>query len=227
MVLQPTLAAKWHRAKFAAIAVLSVSLLVVLIFALAGSSDLRGEPKGDWITILAAKSLDNWNPTSGEPNWHLSGGMLVVDAYDQCAKQLIKLWCTPDGYLVYKSSYANLEIHAEFWVSHDANSGIFFRCSNPQIIRTDNCYEANIFDERPDQRYRTGGITLVAMPSITINAGGRWNTYDIIAQGQHLTLTLNGKKTVDIEDSQHASGFIALQASGGLIKFRKVRVKTL
>ena len=38
---------------------------------------------------------------------------------------------------------------------------------------------------------------------------------------------LNGVKTVDVEDSQHASGPIALQYASGVIKFRKVQIKPL
>lgn len=208
---------------------LAAIVFLVLIFAtFPYSSALQGAAKGHWVTLFDGKNLENWNPTNGAPNWHLSGGLLVADAYGECFKRLINLACTnSEGYMVSKSEYSNFEIHAEFWVSHDANSGIFFRCSNPLIIRTDNCYEANIFDERPDQDYRTGAITLIAKPSAVVSAGGKWNTYDITARGPHLTLVLNGIKTVDMQDSHHSSGFIALQASGGVIKFRKVRVKEL
>ena len=32
-------------------------------------------------------------------------------------------------------------------------------------------------------------------------AGGKWNTYEITAQGPHLVVVLNGQKTVDVQDS--------------------------
>ena len=41
-------------------------------------------------------------------------------------------------------------------------------------------------------------------------AGGKWNTYEITAQGPHLVVVLNGVKTVDVQDSKHAKGVIAL-----------------
>lgn len=51
------------------------------------------------------------------------------------------------------------------WRAADgANSGIFMRCANPAEISDKSCYEANIFDQRPDLSYGTGG---------------KWNTYDI------------------------------------------------
>ena len=60
-----------------------------------------------------------------------------------------------------------------------------------------------------------------------IKAGGKWNTYEITAKGNRLTLVLNGTQTVDVEDSKLASGPIALQWGRGVIKFRKVEIKPL
>jgi len=65
-------------------------------------------------------------------------------------------------------------------------------------------------------------------------AGGKWNTYEITAKGDHLVVVLNGQKTVDVHDGKHARGFIALQYSVGNkkdsglpIKFRNVQVRAL
>ena len=38
---------------------------------------------------------------------------------------------------------------------------------------------------------------------------------------------MNGQKTVDVEDSAHASGYVALQHGFGIIKFRKVEIRPL
>jgi hypothetical protein len=149
---------------------LVVSLVVVAFAALPYCRDLHGEAKGRWITLLDGKNLDNWNPI-GDANWHVMSGAAVADAYDQCLKPP-NVGCFNDGmgYLVSKNSYTDLEIHAEFWVSHDANSGVFIRCADPQRIRTDNCYEANINDERPS--YGTGAITNLVEPSIALRLEG-------------------------------------------------------
>jgi hypothetical protein len=52
--------------------------------------------------------------------------------------------------------------------------------------------------------------------------GGKWNTYEITAQGSRLILVLNGTKTVDVEYSKLTTGPFALQWGRGTIKFRKV-----
>jgi hypothetical protein len=85
----------------------------------------------------------------------------------------------------------------------------------------------NIFDKRPDQSYRTGGIVDVAKPAAIINTGGKWNTFDITAQGPKLMVTLNGMRMVDVEHKGHVRGPIALQYGAGTVKFRNVRIRTL
>ena len=91
-------------------------------------------------------------------------------------------------------------------MSDDANSGIFIRCQDPKNITATNAYEVNIYDKRPDQAYRTGGIVDVAKPMAMINTGGKWNTFDITAQGTKLIVVLNGTKSVDLDHKGHVRG---------------------
>jgi hypothetical protein len=97
----------------------------------------------------------------------------------------------------------------------------------PSVISDTSCYEANIFDTRTDQTYRTGGIVNVAEPAEFVYTGGQWNRYRLRAEGQRLQVELNGRALVDVEDGQLASGPIALQYGTGTVKFRNVRVRTL
>ena len=131
------------------------------------------------------------------------------------------------SYLVSKTPYKDFQIKAEFWADDDANSGIFIRCDGPAKIDAKICYEVNIFDKRPDPSYGTGAIVDVAKVEPMPKAGGKWNTYEITAHGPHLVVVLNGQKTVDVQDSKHASGPFALQYGSGVVKFRKVQIKPL
>ena len=124
-------------------------------------------------------------------------------------------------------SVADFQITADFWVTDDANSGIFIRCSDPKTINAMNAYEVNIFDKRPDQAYRTGAIVDVAKPLSVVNTGGKWNTIDVTARGPRMIVLINGEKMVDVQDNKHARGPIALQYGAGTVKFKNVRLKTL
>jgi hypothetical protein len=131
------------------------------------------------------------------------------------------------GYLVTKKSYEDFELKLEFYAATNSNSGVFFRCMNSTDINDKNCYEANIFDTRTDQSGRTGSITNIAAPQVIINSEGKWNTYEISAVGDRLTIKLNGVITVDINDNRHEAGPIALQFMQGKIKFKNVKIKTI
>ena len=165
--------------------------------------------------LFDGSSLDGWN-VLGDANWRLdpSDGSVIADMGGA-------------GHLVTPSSYDDFELTLEFWVDEPANSGVYIRCSDPTDITAQNCYEVNIYDTRPDPTYRTGGVVGVSAPSQVINAGGRWNTYVIRAEGPRLTVVLNGIETVDAEDSRLSEGVIGLQYSTGTVKFRNVRIREL
>ncbi|HET9488572.1 MAG TPA: DUF1080 domain-containing protein [Methylomirabilota bacterium] len=188
-------------------------VVAVLVAALSGCAMRGGEP--GWITFVdGTKGLDNFNRV-GEANWMGTDGAIQAT---QGGK-------TP-AYLVSKNSYGDFMMRVEFWASDDANSGIFMRCQNPEKITDESCYEANIFDQRPDPTYATGAIVKVApVAEPRPKAGGKWNTYEITMRGPHLVVVLNGKKTVDIRDSKFTSGPFALQWGRGTVKFRKVELR--
>jgi hypothetical protein len=173
-------------------------------------------PTEGWTTLIdGANGLANFNRV-GEAEWRATDGAVQAAAGKEVS------------FLVTRQSYKDVMVRAEFWSSDDANSGVFIRCQDPGKITDENCYEANIFDTRPDPTYATGAIVKVAkLTAPMIKAGGQWNTMEVTAKGSRLVVVLNGTKTVDIEDSKLASGPIALQWGRGTIKFRKVQVKAL
>jgi hypothetical protein len=192
----------------------SLAMSVTLVFL--GFAGLRPayvlSGQADWKVILDGTTLKGWDVV-GNANWS------VVDGAVQAT--------TGTGFLVTPASYADFQITADFWVTDDANSGIFIRLSDPKTITAANAYEVNIYDKRPDPAYRTGAIVDVAKPLAQINTGGKWNTIDITARGTKLIVVMNGTKTVDVDDRKFASGPLALQYGAGTVKFKNVRIRTL
>lgn len=165
---------------------------------------------GAWTTLFDGSSLDRWTAV-GDANWTIADGAVQADR--------------GNGFLVSKESYGDFELRLEFWVTDDANSGVFIRCADPKQITASTAYEVNIFDKRPDQTYRTGAIVDVARPMSIVDTGNRWNTFEIAAKGARLTVRLNGMLMVDVEDRKHARGPIALQYGAGAVKFRNVQIR--
>lgn len=171
-----------------------------------------------WADLFDGKTLNGWNRT-GEANWRVEDGIIVADG-------------GKSGYLVTPDHYRDFELQAEIWVDEKANSGIFFRCSDPQKVGAVNAYEANVFDTRSDPTFGTGAIVNVAkvdpkggpLPK----AGGKWNTMLITAKGDRFSFVFNGQTTVDnAHDNKYQDGPIALQYGTGIVKFRNIRLRRL
>jgi hypothetical protein len=193
--------------------------LLIAAAGLPASHHALGQAAPGWTSLFDGKSLDaHWNKI-GDADWKVDDGAAVATK--------------GTGYLVSKQPYGDFQLRAEFWANDETNSGIFIRCSDPEKIGGDTCYEVNIFDKRPDPSYGTGAIVNVAKVDPMPKAAGKWNTYEITAQGPHLVVVLNGVKTADVQDSKLARGAIALQEGTGankkegVIKFRKVEIKPL
>src|SRR5918996_192133 len=162
--------------------------------ALSGCAAMGG---GDWVTLIDAdKGLENFT-RDGDANWHTEGGAIVADR-------------GKGGFLVSKQSFGDYQLRIEFFPDHNTNSGIYMRCSVREKLSDKLCHEANIFDQRPDPTFGTGGIVHI------------------------VTVMLNGVKTAEIDNAQFLNGPIALQfgnlpkdVPGGAIRFRKVQVRPL
>jgi hypothetical protein len=190
--------------------------LAILLGALALAGCAGSGP--GWETLVDnGKGIENFDRFR-EANWQVKDDSLFADRGGK-----------DPAYLVTKKSYSNFELRVEFWASHDANSGVFMRCQDRNNIGDENCYEANIFDQRPDPTYATGSIVKVSpVPKDFEHAGGKWNTFEIKAQGNHMVVVMNGKKTTEVMATRnHMSGPIALQWGRGVIKFRKVQIREL
>jgi hypothetical protein len=193
----------------------------LLLIAFAAFGCAHYEDSG-WVTLInGGKGLENFN-RMGDANWRADYGSYIVADSGK------------GGHLVSKKSYKDFVMRAEFWADDTTNSGIFIRISDPKKIGSATAYEVNIYDHRPDPRYGTGAIVNVAMVNPMPKAGGKWNTYEITAQGPELTVVFNGVVTAYARDSKFKEGPISLRygsgannTRGGTIRWRKVQIKEL
>ncbi len=194
---------------------LNLWLAAMLLVSCAHQEQVRSAA---WSPLFDGKSLTGWRAV-GDANWRVLEGAIVADQ--------------GVGFLVSNDVHADYQLRAEFWADADVNSGIFIRATDPEKITPANAYEINIYDKRPDPTYGTGAIVDVAKVVPMPKAGGRWNVLEITAKGTRLTVAMNGTQTVDVQDSKHARGPIALQyakgasPNAGFIKFRKMELKAL
>jgi hypothetical protein len=186
------------------------ALTLALLSACSGSRNDVDEE--GWRTLFNGSDLSGWNVV-GDANWRIEERAARADQ------------STAASFLVSEDSYGDFDLELEFWVDPTANSGVFVRCQDAAAIADTSCYEANIFDTRPDQTYRTGAIVNVAEPAEFIYTGGQWNRLKITADGPRLQVTLNGRPMVDTKDTRFSRGPIALQYAAGQVMFRNVRIR--
>ena len=188
-----------------------LSTALVILFTAYQNASTPAET--EWVTLFDGTDLNQFTQV-GEAQWNIIDDYVEADGYQ---------W----SYLVTKESYGDFQLKLEFWPSQDANSGVYIRCQNRDEIKAESGYEINIYDTNENPDNRTGSIIHFTPPLTAIEAGSQWNTYEIIAKGSHIVVHLNDTLVADLEDQSYASGPIALQNNGGLIRFRNVQVKPL
>lgn len=177
-----------------------------------GLSSQAAEQPSRMVMLTDGTSLANFD-LAGNANWHVAERTVASDR--------------GAGFLVTKQSYGDFRFRAEFWVDEDANSGIFIRCDNPQAPSAATCYEVNIFDANPNRGNATGAIVGIAKPTPVPVTALKWNTIEVEAKGTQLNVSVNGERTVSVQDSKHARGRIALQRNAGVVRWHKVEVQAL
>ncbi len=192
--------------------VIAALLLLIGFMSAQSSTEASGQSGSEWTTLFDGSTLDGWN-VLGDASWTLVDGAVEGDG--------------DAGFLVTAESYGDFQLTLEFWIGDDSNSGVFIRCSDSNDVRAANSYEVNIADTHDNPDNRSGSIVSVTGPAHTVTTAGKWNTFDITARGEELTVILNGITTADIEDGEYASGPIALQHRAGIVKFRNVRIRQL
>lgn len=178
----------------------------------------------DWKPLFDGKTLDGW---SGDPRlWSVHDGVITGSTEGTPL--------THNEFLITKSEYGNFILHAEMKLRNH-NSGIQFRSEAlPDYVVTgyqadagESNYWGNIYEEKGTRNTMVDGWAAGGKDVVHLKD---WNTYEIRCEGDHITVTLNGKVTADIHDSARLRGIIALQLHAGPpmeAYFRNIRIKPL
>ncbi|MCA9087271.1 MAG: DUF1080 domain-containing protein, partial [Planctomycetaceae bacterium] len=211
------------------------------------------EDEAGFKPIFDGKSLNGWKPWKGDEKfWRVENGSIVGESTDANP-------CTHNSFLLWdQGTVDDFELRLQFRISGSdkANSGIQFR----GVQRDDGHvigYQADIdragqwmgclYDEAQRGVLATRGQKVTVLPEgqerkieqvgdaaellKAVNIDD-WNEYSIKAQGHVITLSLNGKQTIQIIDEDPAgldlSGLLALQLHSGppmKIEWKNIRLK--
>jgi hypothetical protein len=197
------------------------------------------EAKAGWRSLFDGKTLNGWT-SIGELKWTVVDGAMVGDAASQPAAKPLPppannpngkpiTWAT--GFLRSVETFDDFELSVEFWSEEDSNSGLFIRVGTPTNPNSlGGGYEINISD--PHATSPTGSIVGVhsTLP-YHVKSAGKWSRFDVLADGTHIVVKVNGETLTDVRDEKLKSGALGFQAGGptgsGVIKFRNIKIRTL
>ena len=197
----------------------------------------RADAQGGWVTILDARSFKNWKVAperasarveetatekrvvAGDPardgKWTFTNGVLHGEGG-------VSHIFSPRG------DYENFSYSAEIRISDKGNSGQYFRTAFGNGFP--NGYEAQINSSHADP-VRSGSLYGFQKVTEMLVPPNTWFTQEVTAVGNHITIKVNGKTTVDYVDAKnsHAKGHFAFQQHnlGSEVWIRNVQVKEL
>lgn len=177
-------------------------------------------------SLFNQKDLSGWE---GDTTlWKVEDQALVGDS---AGIKLNQFLCT-------KAEFGDFELKLEFRVKDGAgNTGVQFRTQKIPNTTEVSGYQADIGEKYWGCLYdesRRNQVLAQAPPELeNVLKKGDWNEYTIRAEGDQITLKINGLTTVDYRERNAEiprSGIIALQVhSGGPMRvdFRNIRLKPL
>jgi Domain of Unknown Function (DUF1080) len=202
-----------------------VPLLACIAFPLAQANEKKDEKKNDdgWVQLFNGKDIEGWKTFDPKQQklWFVKDGILYSSG-----KQASHLFSPRDD-------YENFHFRIECKISDKGNSGQYFRTKFGGGYPSG--YEAQINSNYPDPQ-KTGSLYNFAKITEMLVKPDTWFTQEVIADGNHIKILVNGKKVVDFVDKKntHTRGHFAIQQHGPAkdgpdvqIAIKKMEVKEL
>ena len=185
----------------------------------------------DWITLFDGTDLSKWEVIGNKmENWKVEDGILY------CAKG--------NGWLATIEEFGDFELEVEFKVYPGANSGVFLRAPKKGDPAWDGLEVQILDNDSPKlgelKSYQfCGGLYGCDGPAANLGKIGEWQKFKIVAKGRNIQVIWNDKPSINTDldkvknpEKKHTglnrtSGHVGLQAHGGRVDFRKVRIKRL
>jgi hypothetical protein len=193
----------------------------------------RQEKADGFVLLFNGTDLTGWE---GDPAlWSVQNGAIVglSDGHP----------FTVNTFLIHKGTFANFILKGDIKLRNH-NSGIQFRSvqlpgagwmvkglqADASEVGPEKSAWGNLYDERGRGRnaMKTPDEGWLIAKNLVHHQD--WNTYEILADGDHIRFTFNGVVTIDMHDHETMSGIIALQLHAGepmRVEFRNLKIKQL
>ncbi|MEE2680877.1 MAG: DUF1080 domain-containing protein [Planctomycetota bacterium] len=186
------------------------------------------------IKLFNGENLSNWTAHFVNGSTNPSAAFRVEDGILKCAGQ-------PIGYIRTKVPYESFRLVVEWRFDPEVgggNSGILMRLHGEDTVWP-NSIEAQLnsrdagdiwnigdFPMKTDPKRVSGRRTRKMAPT-NEKPLGEWNRYEILLDGEHLELKVNGLVQNTATGCSKIKGFIGLQSEGVAIEFRTVELQPI
>jgi Domain of Unknown Function (DUF1080) len=196
-------------------------VLGILLFASIGPAQSGFQP------LFSGKNLDQWIvDTPGI--WRVENGVIIGESAGLKYNDFLRT----------KKSYSDFVLRFSFRLKDGTgNSGVQFRSKSVPNSHEVSGYQADIGEKYwgclYDESRRNRVLAQAPPEALARVRQNGWNDYVITARGNHITLDLNGIRTVDYRETEpgiDGAGFIALQVHSGpplKIEFRSLEIQDL
>jgi hypothetical protein len=233
-----------------------IGLLVAGFLAFQAAPTTAADDEKGWTQLFNGKDLTGWklHPETNKRDVlevtkkEKDGKVIAFIGKLKDGKEM-PLWRVEDGLLIgsgphshlftERGDYQNFRYRVEAMINNKGNSGQYFRTQfTPEFPKG---YEAQINSTHSDP-IRTGSL-YPAFGKLSpedrskiivkeqLHKPDEWFTQEVIAEGNHYVIKVNGKTTVDFVDKNNTypKGHFALQGHdpGTVVKFKKVEVMEL
>jgi serine/threonine protein kinase len=185
--------------------------------------------KEGFVQLFNGVDKTGWKTHPWQPgDWHVENGILVGSG----PAALSHLYTIRDD-------YKDFHLRVEARINDVGNSGVYFRSAFGPSWPSNGAkfplaYEAQIYSKSGERNY-TGSLFAGTNAVVNVNVPPvlpfEWFTLEVVAQGNHVVVRVNGMTTADYADTSRnfTSGHIALQQLDPetIVEFRKVEIKEL
>lgn len=192
-----------------------LGILLAVSFCLPAGSGSQAAGSNGWVSMFDGKTLNGWKANEHPESWKVVDGAIVGDG--------------PTSHLFWMvRQCGNCEFKAEVKLNHSGNSGMYFRTAfGPGFPKG---YEAQVENTSPDPQ-KTGSLYNFAKVTKQLIPDDTWWTQDVIADGSHIIIKVNGETVVNYTDEKntYTNGYFALQQHnpGSVVQFRNLMMRPL
>lgn len=192
-------------------------------------------PAAEEVRLFNGEDLSGWDfflvdeNATMEDVWNVEDGVLVCKG-------------EPGGYLYTENEYESFKLVVEWrWPEEPGNSGVLMRITpSPEMLPSSveaQLRSGSAGDMISFQGFKIGGDE-ERLSEMRVgwrleriegneNPPGDWNRYEITADGDRITVVLNGTVVNEATGCDVRPGRIGLQSEGGVVHFRTVTLTPL